>query len=80
MARSNRKSGQMTIQMIYSNASQASRYATNATQRVSVELFVKAQELNRLMAEIAELANEIDANGNAPSREAAQNILREVKS
>jgi len=63
---------------IYSNASQASRYATNATQRVSSELFAKAQQLNRLMAEIAELANEIDANGNGPSREAAQNILRVV--
>lgn len=63
---------------IYSNASQASRYSTNGTQRVSSELFVKAQELNRLMAEIAELAKEIDANGNAPSREAAQNILRVV--
>ena len=67
-----------TAATIYSNASQASRYATNATQRVSGDLFVKAQQLNQLMAEIAELAQEIDANGNAPSREAAQSILEVI--
>jgi hypothetical protein len=64
-----------TAATVYSNASQASRYATNTTYRVSSELFVKAQQLNQLMAEIAELAKQIDENGNAPSREAAQNIL-----
>lgn len=66
------------MQDVYSNASQASRYATGATQRVSGELFQRAQQLNQLLADIAELAKEIDANGNAPSREAAQNILRAV--
>jgi hypothetical protein len=63
---------------IYSNASQASAYSTNDTRRISSELFVKAQQLNRLMTEMAELAREIDANGNAPCREAAQNILRAI--
>jgi hypothetical protein len=67
-----------TAATIYTNASQASRYATNTTQRISSELFIKAQQLNQLMSEIAELAKEIETNGNAPSREAAQNILAEI--
>lgn len=64
-----------TAATIISNASLATRYATNSTLYVARELFVKAQQLNQLMAEIAELAQEIDVNGNAPSREAAQKIM-----
>lgn len=65
-----------TAATIYSAADQASRYSTNATQRVTSELFVKAQQLNALLAEIGALATVIDENGNAPCREAAQSILQ----
>jgi hypothetical protein len=65
----------MNTTAIYSSASEAQRYSTNATYRQTSDLFVKAQQLQRLAAEIAALATEIVENGNAPSREAAQQIL-----
>jgi hypothetical protein len=61
---------------IYSQAAQASRYATPSTARTASDLFVKAQQFSRLAEEMAELARELQASGNAPTREAAASIIQ----
>lgn len=65
---------------LYSSASQANRYATGGTQRISNELFQKVQQVNRLLEEIRNLAKEIEESGNAPSREAAREIISQIES